>query len=136
MNEIVSKIKNFFMGNYKTMVIVGGIIIVCFLIWYVFSGRENVSSNGVSTNDIRTELSNAQDTKSDITDTASDISNTSTDIAETASDISNTSTDIAETVGNLAESIDTATGASSKFDAIIDECTGIIDQIRKQPAGE
>lgn len=115
MNEIVSKIKNFFMGNYKTMVIVGGIIIVCFLIWYVFSGRENVSSNGVSTNDIRTELSNAQDTKSDITDTASDI---------------------AETVGNLAESIDTATGASSKFDAIIDECTGIIDQIRKQPAGE
>lgn len=122
MNEIVSKIKNFFMGNYKTMVIVGGIIIVCFLIWYVFSGRENVSSNGVSTNDIRTELSNAQDTKSDITDTASDISNTSTDIAET--------------VGNLAESIDTATGASSKFDAIIDECTGIFDQIRKQPAGE
>lgn len=122
MNEIVSKIKNFFMGNYKTMVIVGGIIIVCFLIWYVFSGRENVSSNGVSTNDIRTELSNAQDTKSDI-------SNTSTDI-------SNTSTDIAETVGNLAESIDTATGASSKFDAIIDECTGIIEQIRKQPAGE
>lgn len=122
MNEIVSKIKNFFMGNYKTMVIVGGIIIVCFLIWYVFSGRENVSSNGVSTNDIRTELSNAQDTKSDITDTASDISNTSTDIAET--------------VGNLAETIDTATGASSKFDAIIDECTGIIEQIRKQPAGE
>lgn len=122
MNEIVSKIKNFFMGNYKTMVIVGGIIIVCFLIWYVFSGRENVSSNGVSTNDIRTELSNAQDTKSDITDTASDISNTSTDIAET--------------VGNLASSIDAATGASEQFDAIIGECTGIIEQIRKQPAGE
>lgn len=122
MNEIVSKIKSFFMGNYKTMAIVGGIIIVCFLIWYVFSGRENVSSNGVSINDIRTELSNAQDTKSDI--------------ADTASDISNTSTDIAETVGNLASSIDTATGASSKFDAIIDECTGIIEQIRKQPAGK
>ena len=122
MNEIVSKIKNFFMGNYKTMVIVGGIIIVCFLIWYVFSGRENVSSNGVSIDDVRTELSNAQDAKSDI--------------ADTASDISNTSTDIAETVGNLASSIDTATGTSSKFDAIIDECTGIIEQIRKQPAGE
>lgn len=122
MNEIVSKIKSFFMGNYKTMVIVGGIIIVCFLVWYVFSGRENVSSNGVSTNDIRTELSNAQDAKSDI--------------ADTASDISNTSSDIAETVGNLASSIDTATGASSKFDAILSECTGIIEQIRKQPAGE
>lgn len=122
MNEIVSKIKNFFMGKYKTMLIVGGIIIVCFLIWYVFSGRENVSSNGVSTNDIRTELSNAQDAKSDI--------------ADTASDISNTSSDIAETVGNLASSIDTATGASQHFDAIIDECTEIIEQIRKQPAGE
>lgn len=122
MNEIVSKIKSFFMGNYKTMAIIGGVIIVCFLVWYVFSGRENVSSNGVSINDIRTELSNAQDAKSDI--------------ADTASDIADTSTDIAETVGNLASSIDTATGASSKFDAIIDECTGIIEQIRKQPAGK
>ena len=122
MNEIVSKIKNFFMGNYKTMAIIGGIIIVCFLVWYVFSGRENVSSNGVTVNDIRTELNNAQDAKSDI--------------ADTASNIANTSTDIAETVGNLAESIDTATGASSKFDAILSECTGIIEQIRNQPAGE
>lgn len=122
MHVFICKIKEFLRKNTKNILIIGGIIIVCFLIWYVFSGRENVSSNGVSTNDIRTELSNAQDTKSDITDTASDISNTSTDIAET--------------VGNLAESIDTATGASSKFDAIIDECTGIIDQIRKQPAGE
>lgn len=122
MNEIVSKIKSFFMGNYKTMVIVGSIIIVCFLVWYVFSGRENVSSNGVTVNDIRTELSNAQDAKSDI--------------ADTASDISNTSSDIAETVGNLAESIDAVTGASERFDAIVGECTGIIEQIRKQPAGE
>ncbi len=118
MNEIVSKIKNFFMGNYKTMVIVGGIIIVCFLIWYVFSGRENVSSNGVSTNDIRTELSNAQDTKSDITDTASDISNTSTDIAET--------------VGNLANSINNVTDTSKQFDSIVGACQNIIEQIRKQ----
>lgn len=122
MNEIASKIKNFFMDNYKTMVIVGGIIIVCFLVWYVFSGRENVSSNGNAIDAIRNELSNAQDAKSDI--------------ADTASDISNTSTDIAKTVGNLAESINTATGASQHFDAIIDECTGIIEQIRKQPAGK
>ena len=122
MNEIVSKIKSFFMGNYKTMVIVGGIIIVCFLVWYVFSGRENVSSNGVSIDDVRTELSNAQDAKSDI--------------ADTASDIADTSTDIAETIGNLAESINTATGASQHFESILSECTGIIEQIRKQPAGE
>lgn len=122
MNEIVSKIKSFFMGNYKTMAIVGGIIIVCFLVWYMFSGRENISSNGNTIDAIRTELSNAQDTKSDI--------------ADTASDIADTSTDIAETVGNLASSIDTATGASQHFDAILSECTGIIEQIRKQPAGE
>lgn len=122
MNEIVSKIKNFFMGNYKTMVIVGGIIIVCFLIWYVFSGRENVSSNGVSTNDIRTELSNAQDAKSDI--------------AGTTSDIANTSSDIAETVGNLANSIKNVTDTSERFDQLINECQSIIDQIREQPAGE
>lgn len=122
MNEIVSKIKNFFMGNYKTMAIIGGIIIVCFFVWYVFSGRENISSNGVTANDIRTELSNTQDAKRDI--------------ADTASDIANTSTDIAETVGNLAESIDTATGASQHFNSIIDKCTGIIEQIRKQPTGE
>lgn len=120
MNEIVSKIKNFFMGNYKTMVIVGGIIIVCFLIWYVFSGRENVSSNGVSTNDIRTELSNAQDAKSDI--------------AGTTSDIANTSSDIAETVGNLANSINNVTDTSERFDQLINECQSIIDKIRKQPA--
>lgn len=136
MNEIVSKIKSFFMGNYKTMAIVGGIIIVCFLVWYVFSGRENVSSNGVSINDIRTELSNAQDTERDIADTASDISNTSTDIAYTAGDITSTSTDIAETVGNLASSIDNVTDTSKQFDSIIGECQDIIEQIRKQPAGE
>lgn len=120
MNEIVSKIKSFFMGNYKTMAIVGGIIIVCFLVWYMFSGRENISSNGNKIDAIGNELSNAQDAKSDI--------------ADTASDIADTSTGIAETVGNLANSIDTATGASKHFDAIIDECTGIIEQIRKQPA--
>nr|UWG01675.1 MAG: Protein of unknown function (DUF2730) [Bacteriophage sp.] len=122
MNEIVSKIKNFFMDNYKTMVIVGGIIIVCFLIWYVFSGRENVSSNGASINDIRTELSNAQDTERGI--------------ADTAGDITSTSTDIAETVGNLAESIDNVTDTSKQFDSILGECQNIIEQIRNQPAGE
>ena len=60
MNEIVSKIKSFFMGNYKTMVIVGGIIIVYFLVWYMFSGRENVSSNGNTIDAIRNELERAE----------------------------------------------------------------------------
>lgn len=122
MNEIVSKIKSFFMGNYKTMAIVGGIIIVCFLVWYMFSGRENVSSNGNTIDAIRNELSNAQDAKSDI--------------AGTTSDIANTSSDIAETVGNLANSINNVTDTSERFDQLINECQSIIDQIREQPAGE
>ena len=96
----------FLCKNAKKIIIFGGIILLCLFIGFMFGGRENVSSNGVSINDVRTELSNAQDAKSDI----------------------------AETVGNLANSIDTATGASKHFDAIIDECTGIIEQIRKQPA--
>lgn len=96
----------FLRKNAKKIVIFGGIILLCLFIGFMFGGRENVSSNGVSINDVRTELSNAQDAKSDI----------------------------ADTVGNLANSIDTATGASKHFDAIIDECTGIIEQIRKQPA--
>ena len=110
----------FLRKNAKKIVIFGGIILLCLFIGFMFGGRENVSSNGVSINDVRTELSNAQDAKSDI--------------ADTASDIADTSTGIAETVENLANSIDTATGASKHFDAIIDECTGIIEQIRKQPA--
>lgn len=122
MNEIVSKIKSFFMGNYKTMAIVGGIIIVCFLVWYMFSGRENVSSNGNTIDAIRNELSNAQDAKSDI--------------AGTTSDIANTSSNIAETVGNLANSINNVTDTSERFDQLINECQSIIDQIREQPAGE
>lgn len=83
---------------------------------------EEKSSNGVSTNDIRTELSNAQDAKSDI--------------AGTTSDIANTSSDIAETVGNLANSINNVTDTSERFDQLINECQSIIDQIREQPAGE
>ena len=122
MHVFICKIKEFLRKNTKNILIIGGIIILCLFIGFMLSNRENVSSNGNTIDEIRNELSNAQDAKSDI--------------ADTASDISNTSTDIAETVGNLAKSIDTATGASSKFDAIIDECTGIIDQIRKQPAGE
>lgn len=122
MYVFICKIKEFLRKNTKNILIIGGIIILCLFIGFMLCNRENISSNGVTANDIRTELSNTQDAKRDI--------------ADTASDIANTSTDIAETVGNLAESIDTATGASQHFNSIIDECTGIIEQIRKQPTGE
>lgn len=101
------------MGNYKTMAIVGGIIIVCFLVWYMFSGRENVSSNGNTIDAIRNELDQTEKSKQNIEGTASDIKGTST---------------------KLESSIGTATDASERFDQLINECQSIIDKIRKQPA--
>lgn len=121
MYVFICKIKEFLRKNTKNILIIGGIIILCLFIGFML-GRENVSSNGNTIDAIRNKLERAEGAKQDI--------------ADTAGDITSTSTDIAETVGNLAESIDTATGASSKFDAILSECTGIIEQIRKQPAGE
>lgn len=114
------KIKNFIIGH-KYIVIFSGICIILFT-YYMFRSGENLSNNRESINTIRSKLEQAEGAKQDI--------------ADTAGDITSTSTDIAETVGNLAESIDTATGASQHFDAIIGECQDIIEQIRKQPAGE
>lgn len=119
-DDMYEKIKEFVI-KHRYIVISIFIFVIVFAA-FVLCQRKNVSINGVSINDIRTELSNAQDTKSDI--------------ADTSSDIADTSSDIAETVGNLASSINTATGASQHFDTIIDECIGIIKQIRKQPAGK
>lgn len=117
MNEIVSKIKN----NYKTVLAIGGVILVCFFAWYLFSGNgENVSSDRITTDTIRNEFNNAQTAERDVT--------------ATASDIAGTSENIATTVGNLADSINEATGASADFNAILEQCTDIIEQIRSQPA--
>ncbi len=127
-DDMYEKIKEFVI-KHRYIVISIFIFVIVFAA-FVLCQRKNVSINGVSINDIRTELSNAQDTKSDIADTKSDIAE------DTKSDIADTKSDIAETVGNLASSINTATGASQHFDTIIDECTGIIEQIRKQPAGK
>ena len=121
MYAYVLKFWEFLQKNARNVLIFGGFVLILLCIYWLLCGKY-VSNNRESTNEIRTELDRATDAKQDIADTASDISNTSADIAETA--------------GNLASSINTATGASSKFDTIIDECTGIIEQIRKQPAGE
>lgn len=81
----------------------------------MFRSGENVSSNGVSIDDIRTELKQAEGAKQDIAGTASDIDRTST---------------------KLENAIGTATDTSSNFESILDECTEIIDAIRKQSSGE
>ncbi|WP_287793923.1 hypothetical protein [Megamonas sp.] len=81
----------------------------------MLGNRKNVSSNGNTIDAIRNELDQTEKSKQDIEGTASDIKGTST---------------------KLESSIGTATDASERFDQLINECQSIIDQIRKQPAGE
>lgn len=87
------------------------VLYVCSL----WSDRKDLYDNGEPVNNIRNELDQAEGAKQDITGTASSIAETST---------------------KLESSIGTATKASERFDQLINECQSIIDQIRKQPAGE
>lgn len=115
MHVFICKIKEFLRKNTKNILIIGGIIILCLFIGFMLGNRENVSSNGNTIDAIRNEFDQAEKSKQDIEGTASDIKGTST---------------------KLESSIGTATDASERFDQLINECTGIIEQIRKQPAGE
>lgn len=114
MYVFICKIKEFLRKNTKNILIIGGIIILCLFIGFML-GRENVSSNGNTIDAIRSEFDRAEKSKQDIEGTASDIKGTST---------------------KLESSIGTATDASERFDQLTNECQSIIDQIRKQPAGE
>lgn len=114
MYVFICKIKEFLRKNTKNILIIGGIIILCLFIGFML-GRENVSSNRNTIDAIRSEFDRAEKSKQDIEGTASDIKGTST---------------------KLESSIGTATDASERFDQLINECQSIIDQIRKQPAGE
>ena len=118
MHVFICKIKEFLRKNTKNILIIGGIIILCLFIGFMLGNRgnrENVSSNGNTIDAIRNELDQTEKSKQDIEGTASDIKGTST---------------------KLENSIGTATDASERFDQLINECQSIIDQIRKQPAGE
>lgn len=83
------------------------VLYVCSL----WSDRKDLYDNGESVNNIRNELDQAEGAKQDIAGTASDIDRTST---------------------KLETAIGTATDTSSNFESILDECTEIIDAIRKQ----
>lgn len=121
MYAYVLKFWEFLQKNATNVLIFGGFVLILLCIYWLLCGKD-VPDNRESTNEIRTEFDRATDTKRDI--------------ADTASNITDTSSDIAETVGNLAESIDNVTDTSKQFDSIIGECQDIIEQIRKQPAGE
>lgn len=115
MHVFICKIKEFLRKNTKNILIIGGIIILCLFIGFMLGNRKNVSSNGNTIDAIRNELDQTEKSKQDIEGTASDIKGTST---------------------KLESSIGTATDASERFDQLINKCQSIIDQIRKQPAGE
>lgn len=119
MYAYMRKVWEFLQKNAKNILIFGGIILILLCIYWLLFGKY-VSDNRESTNEIRTELDRATDTKQDI--------------ANTASGVAKTSSDIATAVGNLAESIDNASGASERFDQILGECQSIIKQVRNQPA--
>lgn len=92
------------------------VLYVCSL----WSDRKDVYDNGKPTDAIRNELDRVEGAKQDI--------------AGTATDIENTSTGIATTVGNITSAINAATNTSSEFDAILKQCTDIVNEIRSQPA--
>lgn len=117
MHAFICKIGEFLRKNAKKIIIFGGIIVLCLFIGFMFgrSTGENVSSDRESVNSIRNELDQAEGAKQDITGTAANISGTST---------------------KLENAIGAASETSSNFESIIDQCQSIVEQIRKQPAGE
>lgn len=121
MYAYVLKFWEFLQKNARNVLIFGGFVLILLCIYWLLCGKY-VSDNGNTIDEIRTELDRATDTKQDIADTATAIQDT---VGE-----------LQDSIGKAETAIDTATGASSKFDTILSECTGIIEQIRKQPAGE
>lgn len=94
-------------------IIIGVILFVAVCAALVFCFRKDVSNNGEPINSIRNELDHATDAEQGITGTVEEIRDTSSDLADT---------------------IGTAQETSSGFDAIIEQCKSIIEQIRNQPA--
>lgn len=121
MYAYVLKFWEFLQKNARNILIFGGFVLILLCIYWLLCGKD-VPDNRESTNEIRTELDRATDTKQDIADTVTAIQDT---VGE-----------LQDSIGKAETAINTATGASQHFDAIIDECTGIIEQIRKQPAGK
>ena len=94
-------------------IIIGVVLFVAVCAALVFCFRKDVSNNGEPINSIRNELEHATDAEQGI--------------AGTTNAIENTSSDLAGTIG-------TAQDASAGFDAILEQCKSIIEQIRNQPA--
>ena len=112
MNEIAAKIKTFVKANYKIILVIGGIILVCLFIGALSGGRKDVSSYGEPTDTAGDKFERVETAEQQVAGTAEAIENTSTDLAGT---------------------IEAATDTSTEFDAILDRCESIIEAIRSQP---
>lgn len=112
MNEIAAKIKTFVKANYKIILVIGGIILVCLFIGALSGGGKDVSDYGKPVDTAGDELERVETAEQQVAGTAEAIESTSTDLAGT---------------------IEAATDASAKFDAILDRCESIIEAIRNQP---
>lgn len=113
MNEIAAKIKTFVKANYKIILVIGGIILVCLFIGALFGGGKDVPGNGEPADTAGNELERVETAEQQITGTAEEIRDTSSDLADT---------------------IGTAQETSTGFEQLINECKDIIEQIRNQPA--
>lgn len=121
MYAYVLKFWEFLQKNARNILIFGGFVLILLCIYWLLCGKY-VSNNRESVDQIRTELDRATDTKQDIADTATAIQDT---VGE-----------LQDSIGKAETAINTATGASERFEQILGECQDIIEQIRKQPAGE
>lgn len=119
MYAYVLKFWEFLQKNARNVFIFGGFVLILLCIYWLLCGKY-VSDNREPVDQIRTELDQATDTKQDIADTATAIQDT---VGE-----------LQDSIGKAETAIDTATGASQRFDQILGECQDIIEQIRNQPA--
>lgn len=114
MNEITAQIKTFVKTNYKIILVIGGIILVCLFIGALSGGGKDVSDYGEPADATGSEFKRVETAEQQVAGTAEAIESTSTDLAET---------------------IEAATDASAKFEQLLDQCENIIEEIRNQPAG-
>lgn len=114
MNEITAQIKTFVKANYKIILVIGGIILVCLFIGALSGGGKNVSDYRKPADTAGDEFERIETAEQQVAGTAEAIESASTDLAGT---------------------IEAAADANARFKQLLDQCESIIEEIRNQPAG-
>lgn len=104
------------------MFIIGGIILIAVIIWFICAGRNDVSNLGHGSDEIRTELANAGESQQ----RASEATERAAEAAERSSTAITDSQRTAETIQKL-----------ERTDAeIITESRGILERVRERGGTE